>query len=246
MSRRSRLDRATGGLLALAVLAAASPALAGSSFAYIGVEQPSPAAQYHIHHSGPSVASIGSTYYRGTGIFANAQGQPGYPAPPPRFLEREPGPRILDVSTERLDRQRPGPGEIAVSYVGTAKIIRLGPGYRGTREPEPRFEKDEVWIEPEPGESRQEFAARALQEPGLVVYPDPDEPEPVSPPAIMEEAPEIVNAPEPEPRPEPETISESFEPWTEEWLRDCVARYESFDASLGTFTDETGRRQFCF
>jgi hypothetical protein len=38
------------------------------------------------------------------------------------------GPRIIDVEAERLDRRPVGKGEVSVSYLGGAKIIRIGAG----------------------------------------------------------------------------------------------------------------------
>ena len=58
-------------------------------------------------------------------------------------------------------------------------------------------------------------------------------------------APETTAAPEASPLPEESAQKPGFEPWTADWLRDCVARYSTFDATLGTYTDEAGRRRFC-
>ncbi|MFD2236266.1 hypothetical protein [Aureimonas populi] len=242
------------GALAFAVLAfAGGPAQAAGSFIDLG---PGAGAAEPVHYrhdrTSPSVVRVvalpRSSYYRGTGVFANAQGSAGG-LPVPAFVEREPGPRIVNVASARLDRQPSGPAGFRIDHSGATKIIRLSPGM-GAR--------SEARAEPQPDEDRRAFAARALQEPGLVVYPDPEEPAgeavpvPEEAPAREAAVPEEVPVPEaaevPAEPAEPERIAEpspGFEPWTQDWLRDCVERHETFDASLGTYTDETGRRRFC-
>ncbi len=77
-----------------------------------------------------------STYFRGTGVFANAQPVGGsvvyVAAPRPVPSLGAPGPRIIDVEAERLDRTVHGPGGVSITRLGSAKIIRLAPDYRRT------------------------------------------------------------------------------------------------------------------
>ena len=40
-------------------------------------------------------------------------------------------------------------------------------------------------------------------------------------------------------------VTQSFEPWTDEWFAWCDARYRSFDPNTGTFLGYDGRRHFC-
>lgn len=152
--------------------------------------------------------------------------------------------RVIDVASARLDR-RPFDGErLDVTRVGTAKVIRIAPDAGR------RAGKDEVDLPELDGG----FAALTPAERAVRVYPDLD--------AAPEDPPEIVPVPEAappvaaEPVPDTATLRPSvgleredgapvFEPWTPDWLRDCVARHPTFDASLGTYTDEAGRRRFC-
>ncbi|KTR02617.1 hypothetical protein NS365_21160 [Aureimonas ureilytica] len=164
-------------------------------------------------------------------------------------------PKIIDVETARLDRRPYGPDGLDIVYSGTTKIIRISPDFRRASP-----EKDDVQLGRAPGSV--EFAKLSPAEQAVTVYPDPDvpvdKPEPARPQAQM---PDAMRVPVPTPAPEggrvaqraaptatpatPAKASSGFEPWTEDWLRDCVSRYPNFDASLGTYTDETGRRRFC-
>ncbi|WP_185983500.1 BA14K family protein [Aureimonas mangrovi] len=159
-------------------------------------------------------------FYRGTGIFANAVGGSVVvygAASAPIFVTRDaPGPKIIDVEAERLDRQPIGASGVSVEQRGTTKIIRLASGYGDMAMPNGRS-----------------HAERALTEAGPVFYPDPDA-EPAAAPGAAREHAAV-----------PAASGEEFEPWTDAWMQHCVERYETFDASLGTFTDDTGRRHFC-
>lgn len=153
------------------------------------------------------------------------------------------GQRVVDVEASRLDRRPIGPSGISVSYLGATKIIRI-------RSSDPvqsgRYKDD---IPPVALGEESNFAMLPPEEQAVTVYPDPD-----APSSTVARKP--AHLPIPEARPEAQVAAsvsakpdvsptEGFEPWTQEWLRDCVARYPDFDASLGTFINERGRRQFC-
>ena len=165
------------------------------------------------------------------------------------------GPKIIDVETARLDRRPYGPDGLDIVQVGTTKIIRISPDFRRAS----ASEKDDVHLGRAPGSV--EFAKLSPAEQAVTVYPDPDVPvdKPERPRAVM---PGAARIPVPSPAPEEARVAQrqaepavapqppaktpnGFEPWTDEWLRDCVSRYPNFDASLGTYTDESGRRRFC-
>lgn len=192
-----------------------------------------------------------SFYYRGTGIYANAAGPSfvvvGVQGPENAGAEgwAEPAERIIDVETARLDRKPIGPSGIAVHYVGSAKIIRIAPGYgeRTAALEEPRRRA----TAPVPSAAAPAALPRPYQPP-RTAQPQvaaPAVPLPEQAPARSEQASEVAPPTLPAESAGTAPSGESFEPWTDEWLRDCVARYENFDASLGTYTDADGRRRFC-
>ncbi|RIY02082.1 hypothetical protein D3218_07215 [Aureimonas flava] len=151
------------------------------------------------------------------------------------------GPKILDVATDRLDRLPYGRNGLAVAHVGTAKIIRIGPDFRSGRDRD--AERD---VEPADEAEPTPFAELPPEEQAVTVYPDTDMAErPLDPPAprVAEAAPAPAETPAPAPAP---TEAAGFlEPWTPDWLRDCVARHADFDVSLGTYTNAEGQRRFC-
>lgn len=168
------------------------------------------------------------------------------------------GPKIIDVESARLDRRPYGADGLDIVYAGTTKIIRISPNFRrGQAEFKDGIELGQA-------EGAVEFAKLSPAERAVTVYPDPDEPVdgPARRPPVAS-LPDIARIPVPMPAPEearlasptpaPAAVPASpaaasppgFEPWTDDWLRDCVARYPTFDASLGTYTDESGRRRFC-
>lgn len=171
------------------------------------------------------------------------------------------GPKIIDVESARLDRRPYGPDGLDIVYSGTTKIIRVSPDFRRAR----ADVKDDVELPP--AKNSVAFAKLSPAEQAVTVYPDPDEPidletnrAPTAPslpkvarvpaPKPAPRGPQLASAPTPSPAPAPQAAPASepaagFEPWTDEWLRACVARYPNFDASLGTYTDEAGRRRFC-
>ncbi|WP_416358333.1 hypothetical protein ACLNGM_10780 [Aureimonas phyllosphaerae] len=146
------------------------------------------------------------------------------------------GPKILNVEEDRLDRQPYGKDGLAVSHVGAAKIIRIGPDFRAGRDRNTAAEHDDNMPTP--------FAELSPEERAVTVFPDPDVVErPVDPPATRRaDARTAATTSEPENEP---AAGATFEPWTAEWLRDCVARHPNFDSSLGTYTNEAGQRRFC-
>jgi Ni/Co efflux regulator RcnB len=146
------------------------------------------------------------------------------------------GPKILSVYTDRLDRQPYGKDGLAVAHVGTAKIIRIAPDFRRARDLPSAAEADENAPTP--------FAELPPEERAVTVFPDPEANErPVDPPASRRAA---VAAPATGGAVEASTPAGAvLEPWSAEWLRDCVARHPNFDASLGTYTNEAGQRRFC-
>lgn len=94
-------------------------------------------------------------------------------------------------------------------------------------------------IEPAP-------SAPARDEPTALAIPVPTPAPAEGRVASTQTAPATPSAPSPAAAPSAATpTADSLEPWTDEWLRDCVARHSNFDASLGTYTDEAGRRRFC-
>ncbi|WP_294641393.1 hypothetical protein [uncultured Aureimonas sp.] len=146
------------------------------------------------------------------------------------------GPKILNVNADRLDRQPYGKDGLAVAHVGTAKIIRIAPDFRAGRDLPAVTDTDENTPTP--------FAELPPDERAVTVFPDPEAIErPVDPPAarraeVAAEAPGTAREAQP-------AAGAVLEPWSAEWLRDCVARHPDFDASLGTYTDEAGQRRFC-
>lgn len=182
---------------------------------------------------------------------------------------RQTGAKIIDVESARLDRRPYGEDGLDIVYSGTTKIIRVSPDYRAASG------RDKDGFAVRGGEDAVEFAKLSPSERAVTVYPDPDLPVDVEPPRASlpdaarvpvptpaptaspapapEEAPVVAAAPEalpagptqPAPSAAPAQPSAGFEPWTDEWLRDCVRRYPNFDASLGTYADESGRRRFC-
>ncbi|WP_062112046.1 BA14K family protein [Aureimonas sp. AU40] len=172
------------------------------------------------------------------------------------------GPKIIDVESARLDRRPYGPNGLDIVYAGTTKIIRISPDFQRGR----ADTKDDVQLGR--AEGAVEFAKLSPAERAVTVYPDPDEPvDGPAPHAPAAALPDVARIPVPMPAPEDARLAAQtpvvapaapaptsppaaaapagFEPWTEDWLRDCVSRYPSFDASLGTYTDEGGRRRFC-
>lgn len=151
------------------------------------------------------------------------------------------GAKVLDVEADRLDRQAYGRNGLSTAHVGTAKIIRIAPDFRRGMA--------EEW-EPVATRGETPFAELAPEERAVTIYPDTDMgARPVDPPArrVAETAPPPAPA-VPTPRAGPAPTSEAvgfLEPWTAEWLRDCVARHPGFDASLGTYQTDTGQRRFC-
>lgn len=163
-----------------------------------------------------------STYFLGTGIFANANpgggsviyvhGRPPAPSVP------APGPRIIDVERERLDRAPHGTNGRSVIHVGSAKIIRLAPDHaEGGKDmaalPAPRDASD-----------------RARQAPPAPALPDEVEPFDEATPSRPVEAAPRANG---------------LEPWSDDWRRHCESAHETFDAALGTYLGQDGRRRFC-
>lgn len=146
------------------------------------------------------------------------------------------GPKILSVYTDRLDRKPYGKDGLAVAHVGTAKIIRIGPDFRRGRDLPPAADADENTPTP--------FAELPPEERAVTVFPDPEANErPVDPPASRRAevaAPATGGAADAAP-----PAGATLEPWSAEWLRDCVARHPNFDASLGTYVNEAGQRRFC-
>lgn len=163
--------------------------------------------------------------------------------------------RIIDVASARLDQRPYGRDGLDVTYSGATKIIRIAPGF-GRSDAAPQ--KDEISLAPvQNGTPFDELPAEERQ---ALVYPDDGPPSP---------ADELMRAPARSPAAEPARVptptpaertasvpsavpssavtpaATNAEPWTEEWLRGCVARYPDFDASLGTYRDESGRRRFC-
>ena len=172
------------------------------------------------------------------------------------------GAKILDIETDRLDRRPYGPDGLDVVHAGSAKIIRISPDFGRTQtQNEPVAAV--ALAEPPP--------APVAYVPPAAVYPDTDMTDrPVDPPAAERRASvreEPVAAPEPDveapaaearqaemqvpepvspaPAATPEPARPHLEPWTPEWLRDCVGRHSTFDASLGTYVGEDGQRRFC-
>ncbi|WP_182085490.1 BA14K family protein [Aureimonas sp. ME7] len=153
------------------------------------------------------------------------------------------GPKIVDIASARLDRRPYGPDGLDVVELGPARIIRIAPDYRGLAGSDrgPQAELSET-----------PYAALSAQERAVTVYPDPDErpalapdPDARAPEPRIEAPGPVAEEPSPVvPAPRPEALS-FLEPWTPDWLRDCVARYPTFDASLGTYLDEAGKRRFC-
>lgn len=184
-----------------------------------------------VSYGGPFGRGSGSSYYRGTGIYANAVGAGVY-AQEPQFEAVERGPKIIDVASSRLDRQPMPRIGISVEYVGVAKIIRIAPDYDAAERRNGRG-----------------HAAEASDEPAERVAAAPTRPlpKPYRPPvAVTPAEPEAADVDPVAPTPaEAANAVAVLEPWTDEWLRDCVARHPSFDASLGTYADEGGRRRFC-
>lgn len=154
------------------------------------------------------------------------------------------GAKILDVEDDRLDRRPYGKNGLAIAHVGTAKIIRISPNFRrGQSRDETAAAADEEPTVTEPVATP--FAELSPREQAVTVYPDPEITErPVDPPAprVAERA---IVPPVPTPAPPATAPADGLEPWTPDWLRDCVARYPDFDASLGTYTAADGRRRFC-
>lgn len=161
-----------------------------------------------------------STYFRGTGVFANANPVGGsviyVHALPPAPPVAPPGPRIIDVERERLDRAPHGTNGRSVIHVGSAKIIRLAPD-------RPQAEKDMAAL-PAPRDAS-DGVRRAAPAPAL-----PYEVEPLD--EAMPDTPVEAEANVPE-------------PWSDDWRRHCETAYESFDAALGTYLGRDGRRRFC-
>jgi hypothetical protein len=151
------------------------------------------------------------------------------------------GAKILDVEADRLDRRPYGRDGLAVAHVGTAKIIRISPDFQ------PGMGREAAEREAS-GAVETPFADLRPEERAVSVYPDTDMAErPIDPPAprVAQSAPPaVVPAPAPAP-PMVEAPSGFLEPWTPDWLRDCVARHADFDASLGTYTAADGKRRFC-
>ncbi|WP_062203695.1 BA14K family protein [Aureimonas sp. AU12] len=193
--------------------------------------------------SSPSVIYIGTPPNEGPDALAD---QPG--------VRREGGAKIIDVASARLDRRPYGKDGLDIVYSGATKIIRVSPDFRRAATAE--AQKDDVALAPPANATR--FSRLTPAEQAMTVYPDDgaagddallQAPAPTSPPIPADRPQASVAAPvdaspaanEATPSAEPT----GFEPWTPEWLRDCVARYPGFDASLGTYTDESGRRRFC-
>ncbi|WP_062013172.1 BA14K family protein [Aureimonas sp. AU4] len=150
------------------------------------------------------------------------------------------GAKIIRVATARLDHRPYDASGLDIVRSGATKIIRIAPPAGKPMREEPRDETLEL-------ENGENLATLAPREPPM---PAPTKPPRNETAPRNEAAPAApVAPPVPEPRPEPQSAaaagSSGFEPWTADWLRDCVSRYPTFDASLGTYTDETGRRRFC-
>jgi len=182
---------------------------------------------------GTSGATYGTSGATGGSFAVIAITGPEAAAGTAEAVDREASPvRFVDVESARLDRRSYGADGLDVVRVGTAKIIRIAP--EGAR----AAQKDDVRLPELDGGG---FAALSPAEQAVTVYPDtqaPAAPLAVEPPAVAT----------PTPRPQTSTsqgTGPAFEPWTPEWLRDCVDRHPGFDASLGTYTDENGRRRFC-
>ncbi|MBB3997936.1 hypothetical protein [Aureimonas pseudogalii] len=179
------------------------------------------------------------------------------PPPPTLMKSREAGSdaRIIDVASARLDRRPYGRDGLDVVYSGATKIIRIAPGFD---RPGSTSHKDEAALAPvQNGTPFDELPAEDRQ---ALIYPDEGSPAPAdelmrAPARSPAAGPERVPTPTPAERtasaataapPAAATpAATGAEPWTEEWLRGCVARYPDFDASLGTYRDESGRRRFC-
>ncbi|MBB3952551.1 hypothetical protein [Aureimonas jatrophae] len=146
------------------------------------------------------------------------------------------GPKIIRVATARLDHRSYDASGLDIVRSGSTKIIRIAPPAGKPIAEEPMDDTMEL-------ENGEDLAALAPREEPAPAPAEPSRNETAS----RNETPPIA-APIPQARPDqPVVASEAsgFEPWTAEWLRDCVSRYPNFDASLGTYTDETGRRRFC-
>lgn len=165
-------------------------------------------------------------------------------------VRREGGAGIIDIASARLDRRPYGEDGLDIVYAGATKIIRVSPDVR--RAAQPPKQKDDVAL-PEPANGTR-FSRLTPAEQAMTVYPDRGSasdddllgaPAPASVPVPVDRPQAAIEAPAATPPAAASVAPEGFEPWTPDWLRDCVARYPGFDASLGTYTDETGRRRFC-
>ena len=222
--------------------------------------EPYPRASNRYVHSSRSIAYVqrlpSSTYYRGTGIFANANPSGGsfisiQPQDDDAWNGRGSGPKFIDVASQRLDRQPIAASGISVHYAGSSKIIRIAPNYRMSAAASQANEDFAALPEEAPAAAHDRAPARASPDRPV---PMPEEREAWAPPVSETAGPAAPEnspgAPEPvEAAPaaaaESSAATPALEPWTDEWLRDCVARYDDFDASLGTYVGEDGRRRFC-
>lgn len=190
---------------------------------------------------GSSVTEIPDGGRRGSGrnisvVVVNGNGAPAEePAAPPAGYG---GAKIIEVATARLDRRPFDASGRDVSYFGSTKVIRIAPP---DAEPAPRDETLEL-------DNGADLAGLApAEEPAPIpVRPSRNETVPRNETAASPTPPIVPPVPSARPeQPAQTAVATGFEPWTADWLRDCVRRYPDFDASLGTYLDETGRRRFC-
>lgn len=152
------------------------------------------------------------------------------------------GAKVIRVSTARLDRRPFDASGIDVVYSGATKIIRLAPPADTAREER----GDDATLELEDGAN----LASAPSAPTRAATGISGNRAPASQiaTASQDETPTNVPSRDAASASTRQTAAREtgdLEPWTEAWRSDCIARYPSFDPSLGTYRDDAGRRRFC-